>query len=98
MIEMTSKQRKILEKAAYSLEPVVIVGQNGVTDSLTEKVAQSLEAHELIKVKFNDFKDDKRELTENLCNSCGALLVRIIGNIAILYKEQENPEKRKIKI
>lgn len=98
MIEITSKQRKILEKAAHSLEPVVIVGQNGVTDSLIEKVAQSLEAHELIKVKFNDFKDDKRELAENLCNSCGALLVRIIGNIAILYKEQENPEKRKIKI
>ena len=98
MIEITSKQRKVLEKAAHSLEPVVIVGQNGVTDSLTEKVAQSLEAHELIKVKFNDFKDDKRELTENLCNACGALLVRIIGNIAILYKEQENPEKRKIKI
>ena len=98
MIEITSQQRKVLEKAAHSLEPVVIVGQNGVTDSLTEKVAQSLEAHELIKVKFNDFKDDKRELTENLCNSCGALLVRIIGNIAILYKEQENPEKRKIKI
>ena len=98
MIEITSKQRKVLEKAAHSLEPVVIVGQNGVTDSLTEKVAQSLEAHELIKVKFNDFKDDKRELTENLCNSGGALLVRIIGNIAILYKEQENPEKRKIKI
>ncbi|WP_288807206.1 ribosome assembly RNA-binding protein YhbY, partial [uncultured Treponema sp.] len=97
MIEITSKQRKVLEKAAHSLEPVVIVGQNGVTDSLTEKVAQSLEAHELIKVKFNDFKDDKRELTENLCNFCGALLVRIIGNIAILYKEQENPEKRKIK-
>ena len=98
MIEITSKQRKVLEKAAHSLEPVVIVGQNGVTDSLTEKVAQSLEAHELIKVKFNDFKDDKRELTENLCNSSGALLVRIKGNIAILYKEQENPEKRKIKI
>ena len=98
MIEITSKRRKVLEKAAHSLEPVVIVGQNGVTDSLTEKVAHSLEAHELIKVKFNDFKDDKRELTENLCNSCGALLVRIIGNIAILYKEQENPEKRKIKI
>ena len=98
MIEITSKQRKVLEKAAHSLEPVVIVGQNGVTDSLTEKVAQSLEAHELIKVKFNDFKDDKRELTDKRCNSCGALLVRIIGNIAILYKEQENPEKRKIKI
>ena len=98
MLEITSKQRKILEKAAHNLDPIVIIGQNGVTDSLVQMVLNSLKAHELIKVKFNDFKDDKRELTENLCNSCGALLVRIIGNIAILYKEQENPEKRKIKI
>lgn len=98
MIEITSKQRKVLEKAAHSLEPVVIVGQNGVTDSLTEKVAQSLEAHELIKVKFNDYKDQKQELSENLCNFCDAVIVRIIGNIAILYKEQKDPEKRKIKI
>ena len=98
MLEITSKQRKILEKAAHNLDPIVIIGQNGVTDSLVQMVLNSLKAHELIKVKFNDFKDDKRELTENLCNSCGALLVRIIGTIAILYKEQENPEKRKIKI
>lgn len=98
MIELTSKQRKSLEKIACSLSPVVIVGQNGVTKSLIEKTAQELEIHELIKVKFNDFKDDKRELTETICNECSALLVRIIGNVAILYKEQEDPEKRKITI
>ena len=98
MIEITSKQRKVLEKAAHSLEPVVIVGQNGVTDSLTEKVAQSLEAHELIKVKFNDFKDDKRELKEKLGNSYGALHMKIKEKITNLYKEQEKKKKRKIKI
>lgn len=96
MIELTSKQRKSLEKIAYGLSPVVIVGQNGVTESLIEKTAQELDAHELIKVKFNDFKDSKHELTENICNECSAVLVRIIGNVAILYKMQEDPEKRKI--
>lgn len=98
MIELTSKQRKSLEKMANSIEPVVIVGQNGVTESLTQKVSQSLDIHELIKVKFNEFKEEKHELTQNLCNSCDATLVRIIGNIAIIYKQQEDIEKRKIEL
>ena len=56
MLELTSKQRKILEKAAHNLDPIVIIGQNGVTDSLVQMVLNSLKAHELIKVKFNDYK------------------------------------------
>ena len=95
MIEITSKQRKVLEKAAHSLEPVVIVGQNGVTDSLTEKVAQSLEAHELIKVKFNEFKDEKQELAKEIEEQTASTLVRIIGNVAVFYKEAEKPADRK---
>ena len=94
MVELTSKQRKLLEKAAHHLEPLVIVGQNGVTPSLTERVDGQLKAHELIKVKFNEFKEEKRPLTEQLAQDCRAVLVRIIGNIAILYRESEDKEKR----
>ena len=53
-MELTSKQRKLLEKAAHDLQPVVIVGGAGVTDGVTNMVATSLAAHELIKVKFNE--------------------------------------------
>lgn len=96
MIELTSKQRKYLEKLAHNIEPVVIVGAAGVTEGVTKMVAEMLNAHELIKVKFNEYKDDKRELTEQLCEETGATLVRVIGNRAILYLPNEKEENRKI--
>ena len=98
MIELTSKQRKYLEKLAHDIEPVVIVGAAGVTEGVTKMVAEMLGAHELIKVKFNEYKEDKIELTNELCTNCDATLVRIIGNVAILYKAAEDPEDRKFDI
>ncbi len=89
MIELTSKQRKELEKIAHDLQPVVIVGGAGVTDGVIDMVDNSLEAHELIKVRFNEYKDEKNELTQQLCEKTDATLVRIIGNVAILYREKE---------
>ena len=98
MIELTSKQRRQLEKYAHSLEPVVIVGGNGVTPQVIDMISKSIESHELLKVKFNEFKDEKVKLTQEICNQTGSTLVRIIGNIAILFRQNENPEKRKYEI
>ena len=95
MMELTSKQRKILEKAAHDLQPVVIVGGAGVTEGVISMVANSLKAHELLKIKFYEYKDEKVELTQDICSQCNATLVRIIGNVAILYKEAEKKEDRK---
>lgn len=92
---MTSSQRKILSSAASNLNPLVIIGQNGLTDGVVQKIAKVIDDHELIKVKFNEFKEEKKDLTNELCSKTGAELVRIIGNIAILYKESSDPDKRK---
>ena len=97
MIELTSKQRKYLEKEAHDLQPVVIVGGAGVTDGVISMVDNSLAAHELIKIKFNEYKDEIKELTAQLCEKCNATLVRIIGFTAILFREAEEPENRKFK-
>ncbi|MCF0242236.1 MAG: ribosome assembly RNA-binding protein YhbY [Treponema sp.] len=92
MMELTSKQRKYLEKLAHNLNPVVIVGGAGVTEGVEQMVNNTLASHELIKIKYNEYKDDKVELTNSLCQKCGATLVRIIGNVAIVYREKdENP-------
>ena len=56
----------------------------------------SLASHELIKVKFLDFQDQKVELTDDLVRSTGSILVALVGNTATLYREQPDPEKRKI--
>ncbi len=77
------------------MQPVVIVGGAGLTDGVINMVENSLAAHELIKVKFNEYKEDKIELTGEICEKCGATLVRIIGNVAILYRQAEKPDDRR---
>ena len=97
-MELTSKQRKILEKAAHDLQPVVIVGGAGMTEGVIQMADKALADHELIKVKFNEYKEEKQELTSELCEKTGATQVRIIGNIAILFREAEKEEDRKFKL
>ena len=92
-MEISSKQRKEFEKAAHNLEPVVIIGGNGASEGVIKMIDESLNHHELIKVKFNEFKDEKREISENIATQLNATLIRIIGNIAIFWRE--NPEKDK---
>ncbi len=95
MYTLNSNQRKILTQAAQSIKPVVQIGQNGLTESVLSKINESLNAHELIKVKFLEFKDEKQEISEEISESSESALVRIIGNIAIFYKPSEKEEKRK---
>ena len=80
------------------MQPVVIVGGAGVTEGVIQMVEMSLASHELIKVKFNEYKDEKFELTNDMCEQCNATLVRIIGNVAILYRQAEKPDDRKFNI
>ena len=78
MIELSSKQRKILETYAQPLQSVVIVGQNGVTEAVEKMTDAALAAHELIKISFNEFKEEKRDLAASLSEACSAVLVRVI--------------------
>ncbi len=89
MEKLTSRERNILRKEAHTLKPVIMVGKNGVTPELTAAVDTALTDHELIKVKFLDFKEDRRELSSSMANSVKAEVVSVIGNIAILYRELE---------
>jgi RNA-binding protein len=98
MKELTSQQRKFLTKEAHRLSPVVMVGQKGITDGLISMVKESLDNHELIKVKFLDFKENRREISDEICEKCQAYLIRVVGNIAIIFKPQEDPAKRQYKL
>ncbi|MCR5289575.1 MAG: YhbY family RNA-binding protein [Treponema sp.] len=94
MKTITSSQRKQLTKASQSLNPIVQIGQNGVTDAVLAKIEASLASHELLKVKYLEFKDEKQDLSEQIAVQCNAVLVRIIGNIALFYRPAEKEEDR----
>ncbi|MDC7233279.1 MAG: ribosome assembly RNA-binding protein YhbY [Spirochaetales bacterium] len=87
-------QRSYLSKKAHSLKPVVMIGGNGLTDAVIKAVDAELENHEMIKVKFVDHKEARREIAEELAEKTDAQLVRVIGNIAVLYRYQTEHDKR----
>lgn len=96
MSKLTSQQRKQLRSLAHHLDPLILVGKQGCTHALVRATGEALDDHELVKVKFNDFKDQKGEIIEELLRRTGGELVGAIGHVVILYREQPDPEKRKI--
>ena len=100
MEKLPQYQRKFLKGQAHHLKPSVQVGQKGFTDALIEALDDALTQHELIKVKFIAFKegDQKKEILEQVETATGAHVVGLIGHIAILFRQNRDPEKRKIKL
>ena len=98
MDKLKGSQRKCLRSQAHHLKPLVIIGSRGVTDQLIGSVDLALKDHELIKIKFGEFKEEKKEISEEIAQATKSELVGLIGNIAIFYRQNPEPEKRKIKV
>lgn len=98
METLKGSQRKNLRAQAHHLKSLVMIGAKGVTDQLVGSVNIALNDHELIKVKFGEFKEAKKEISEEIAKATKSELVGLIGNIAIFYRRHPDPEKRKIKI
>ncbi|MBR4599526.1 MAG: YhbY family RNA-binding protein [Treponema sp.] len=94
-MEINAKQRKFLEKNAQGLNALVQVGGAGVTENQIAQISRLLEEHELIKVKFNEFKDEKRELSNEIAQKTDSTMVRLIGNVLILYRPAKEANDRK---
>jgi RNA-binding protein len=80
------------------LKPVVQVGKQGLIENLITTVSQALDAHELIKVKFIDLKQQREELSREIATRTQSELAGLIGNIAILYRQHSDVDKRKIRL
>ena len=98
MKKLTSGQAKYLRSLAHSLKPVVFVGQKGLTQALANSTVEAFQRHELIKVKFVDFKqkEQKKEIAADIENKTDCRMAGMLGHIAIFYKPHTDPEKRKI--
>ncbi len=100
MKELKGSQKKYLRGLAHSLNPAALVGQKGLTDTLMAEIDRALEALELIKVKFNEFKekDQKKELVEKIALATQSQVAGMIGHVAIFYRQNKDPEKQIIKL
>lgn len=84
---LTSKQRAYLRGLASTMETVLTVGKDGITDSVAESALEALKARELIKCKvLESCMLSPREACDELCERCKADPVQVIGTKFVIYK------------
>jgi RNA-binding protein len=92
-LPLNGKQRRALRALGHHLEPVVLVGQHGVTDAVVAAVDQALHDHELIKVKIHEGPEDRKEAAQRLAEATGAELAQLLGRVALLFKKRDEDSK-----
>ena len=85
---MTTRQRAILRSMCNTMEPVLHIGKDGITDNLVKQCWDALEARELIKVTVQRGAPyTAREACEALCERVHAEPVQVIGNRFSIYRQ-----------
>ena len=92
---MTTKQRAKLRSMCNTMEPVLHIGKDGITDNLVKQCWDALEARELIKVTVQRGApfDTTREACEALCARVHADPVQTIGNRFCIYRQARENSK-----
>lgn len=90
---LSPSRRSELRAQAHKLDPVVIIGDKGLTDEVVAEIDRSLTAHELIKVRAaTDDRKLREEWMRAICERLEAHSVQQIGKVLVVYRE--NPEEK----
>lgn len=93
---VAAKQRRELRRIGHMLQPVVIVGDEGLSRGVLGETDRALADHELIKVRLPaGAAEVRRALGEALCAATGAALVQNVGRVALIFRPAETPDPRK---
>lgn len=86
-LPLTPRDRQKLKGRAHALEPVVHVGQAGITEHVANELDRALTAHELIKVKVSAPDRDAREaLCDDIVTRTDAAEVQRVGKVLVLWR------------
>lgn len=92
MKPLSSPQRQFLKSLAHRLQPVVMIGNQGLTPSVLKEIEHSLAAHELIKIKAASEEAETRQAwMEEICKAVKAVCVQQIGKIMVIYRPASSP-------
>lgn len=95
MLTLTADQRRTLKARAHSLNPTVIIGSSGLTESVLAEIGRTLDSHELIKIRvMSDDRAGREAILEQICKQLDAGAVQHIGKLLVVYRPAaEKPAK-----
>jgi putative YhbY family RNA-binding protein len=96
MQTLTPAERSALRAEAHGLNPVVMIGEAGLTPAVMKEISSSLDAHGLIKVRvFGDDREARTAIYEQVCEELDAAPVQHIGKLLVLYRPKKEAEKER---
>ena len=94
-MSLNKKQIQHLKGVAHPLKPVVLLGNNGLTEAVVAEIDYALNHHELIKIKIpTEDKETKALIVEAICRETKSTQVQVIGKTLVIYRESEEKKIR----
>ena len=94
MDSLTNAQVRDLKAQAQRLKATLKIGKEGISPQFLAALDEVLKHHELVKVKFEEFKEQKKELAPQLAEKSLSHLVTRVGNVVVLYRPKVREEKQ----
>lgn len=92
--KLSEKQRKYLRGLAHGRDPIVLIGQSGLSPAVTNELEIALGAHELVKVRARVGDREERDaIFEQLGTQTASTLVQRIGNVGVFYRRHKERPK-----
>ncbi len=93
-MKLTNNQKKYLRSMAHDLKPFVMIGQNGLSESVLTEIDSTMLKHELIKIKLRvENRDEKQNIIERIIDFSQAELIQVIGGVLVIYRPfDDNPD------
>lgn len=92
MLSLSVSQRRDLKARAHAINPIVIIGNAGLTPAVLDEIERSLKSHDLLKIRvMNDDREAREAMLLEICETLKAGPVQHIGKVLVVYRPLEIP-------
>ncbi|MBN2411566.1 YhbY family RNA-binding protein [candidate division KSB1 bacterium] len=98
MLPLKNYQKKYLRGLGNQLKPVIYIGKNGLSEQVLNSINDALEIHELIKLKYIEFREQRNELNKQITEKINCEIAGQTGFTTLFFRRNPDKAKQKIKL
>lgn len=86
--DISNRELRALKARAQLLKPMLKIGKDGLSPAFLKEADTMLTHHDLVKVKFDEFKEEKKALAPKLAEGVRAKIVMQVGHVVVLFRRK----------
>ena len=88
-MQLSSSQKRYLRGLTHHINPVVMVGEKGLSENVLAEIRNALDHHELIKVRLRSDRQTRKAQSLEIAKNCGASIVHQIGQVSCYFRRNK---------